>query len=148
MPMVQLNLPSYPFRIRTEGQSKEIFDSLRGKYVALTPEEWVRQHFIVFLRDSLKYPSGLISVEKGFEVNSRKKRADIVVYNAETTPWMVVECKAPTVKLTEEAFFQASSYHEKLSVKYMVVTNGLQHFCCKFDRGKFAFQSDFPPFGD
>jgi hypothetical protein len=148
MSMVPLNLPPCSFRIRTEGQSKEIFDSLRGKYVALTPEEWVRQHFIVFLRDSLKYPAGLISVEKGFEVNTRKKRADIVVYSADTKPWMVVECKAPSVKLSEEAFFQASSYHDKLSVKYMVVTNGLQHFCCKFDQGRFAFQPGFPSFGD
>jgi hypothetical protein len=144
--MEKLNLPSYPFRFRTSGQSKEIFDSLRKKYVVLTPEEWVRQHFIMFIREELHYPPGFISVEKGLSVNDRKKRADIVVYDSKGNPWMIIECKAPKVKLTESAFYQAATYHMKLEVKYLVVTNGLAHFCCKFEKENFTFTQNFPAF--
>ena len=144
--MENLNLPTYPFRFRTSGQSKEIFDTLRKKYVVLTPEEWVRQHFIMFLRDQLLYPAGFISVEKGLSVNDRKKRADIVIHDSTGKPWMIVECKAPKVKLTENAFYQAASYHLKLDVKYLVVTNGITHFCCKFEKEKFVFTDGFPGF--
>ena len=144
--MDNLNLPHYPFRFRTSGQSKEIFDTLRRKYVALTPEEWVRQHFIMFLTEELKYPAGFISIEKGLVVNTRKKRADIVIHDANGKPWMIVECKAPSVKLTENAFYQAAAYHLKLQVKYLVVTNGLTHFCCKFEQDSFVFNDGFPGF--
>ncbi|MDQ3050113.1 MAG: type I restriction enzyme HsdR N-terminal domain-containing protein [Bacteroidota bacterium] len=145
--MDTLNLPTFPFRFRTSGQSKEIFDTLRKKYVVLTPEEWVRQHFIMYLRDGLNYPAGYISVEKGLLFNDRKKRTDIVVHDSLGKPWMIVECKAPTVKLTENAFYQAASYHLKLDVKYLVVTNGLTHFCCKFENENFVFSKGFPEFG-
>ncbi len=144
--MDNLNLPTYPFRFRTTGQSKEIFDTLRRKYVALTPEEWVRQHFIMFLKEELKYPAGFISIEKGLVVNTRKKRADIVIHDAKGKPWMIVECKAPSVKLTENAFYQAAAYHLKLQVKYLVVTNGMTHFCCKFEQESFVFIDSFPAF--
>ena len=144
--MDNLNLPTYPFRFRTTGQSKEIFDTLRRKYVALTPEEWVRQHFIMFLKEELKYPAGFISIEKGLVVKTRKKRADIVIHDAKGKPWMIVECKAPSVKLTENAFYQAAAYHLKLQVKYLVVTNGMTHFCCKFEQESFVFIGSFPAF--
>src|SRR4030095_3791438 len=107
--MVNLNLPTYPFRFRTSGQSKEIFDSLRKKFVALTQEEWVRQNFIMYLKEELRYPAGLISIEKGFLLNQRKKRADIVVHDSNGLPWMIVECKAPSITLSEETFYQAAS---------------------------------------
>jgi len=144
--MENLNLPIYPFRLRTSGQSKEIFDTLRRKYVSLTPEEWVRQHFIMFLREQLQYPAGFIAVEKGLSLNDRKKRTDIVVHDSTGKPWMIVECKAPTVKLTENAFYQAATYHMKLNVKYLIVTNGIKHFCCKFENEKFIFTDNFPHF--
>ena len=144
--MDNLNLPNYPFRFRTSGQSKEIFDTLRKKYVSLTPEEWVRQHFIKYLSDELKYPPGFISIEKGLLFNDRKKRTDIVVHDSYGKPWMIVECKAPHIKLTENAFYQAASYHLKLEVKYLVITNGLKHFCCKFENEKFVFTNSFPGF--
>jgi len=144
--MVSLNLPTYPFRIRTSGQSKEIFDSLRKKYVALTPEEWVRQHFTMFMVEELKYPKGIISLEKGLTFNSRKKRTDIVVHDSTGKPWMIIECKAPQIKLTETVFYQASGYHLKLNVKYLIVTNGLKHFCCKFENESFRFIDHFPIF--
>ncbi|MBK9046035.1 MAG: type I restriction enzyme HsdR N-terminal domain-containing protein [Bacteroidetes bacterium] len=144
--MAELNLPSYPFKIRTTGQSKEIFDSLRRKFVLLTPEEWVRQHFVEFLKNELGYPASLIAIEKGFKVNQRSKRADIVIHNRSGMPWMIVECKASHVVLTEEAFYQAASYHLKLNVSYLIITNGLQHYCCKFENGTFAFVEGFPTF--
>jgi hypothetical protein len=146
MIMDNLNLPAYPFRFRTSGQSKEIFDSLRKKYVLLTPEEWVRQHFIMFLKEQLNYPAGFISVERGLLLNDRKKRTDIVIHDSTGKPWMIVECKAPGVKLSQEAFYQAAAYHLKLQVKYLVVTNGMKHFCCKFENEKFTFTESFPGF--
>jgi len=114
--------------------------------VILTPEEWVRQHFIMYIIEELQYPSGLITIEKGLLFNSRQKRSDIVVHNNEGMPWMIIECKAPKVKLTEAAFYQAASYHMKLQVKYLIVTNGLKHFCCKFENDKFEFIDNFPAY--
>ena len=142
--MVNLNLPTYPFRFRTSGQSKEIFDSLRKKFVALTQEEWVRQNFIMYLKEELRYPVGLITIEKGFLLNQRKKRADIVVHDSNGLPWMIVECKAPSITLSEETFYQAASYHLKLHVKYLVVTNGITHFCSKFENENFSLLTNFP----
>lgn len=144
--MKELNLPSYPFRIRTSGQSTEIFDSLRKKFVSLTPEEWVRQHFIMYLCNGLHYPSAMIAVEKGLKFNTLQKRADIVIHNRQGAPWMIVECKAPEVRLSQEAFYQAAGYHLQLQVQYLAVTNGLQHYCCKFAGDSFEFISDFPPY--
>jgi hypothetical protein len=146
--MSDLNLPSYPFRLRTTGQSKEIFDSIRRKFVALTPEEWVRQHFLAFMVDHLRYPAPLINMERGLIFNERKKRTDIVVHNRDGKPWMIVECKAPFVVLNEETFYQAASYHLQLNVQYLVVTNGMKHYCCKFENGAFAFVKGFPSYGD
>jgi hypothetical protein len=146
MNIQQLNLPTYPFRTRTTGQSTEIFDSIRKKFVVLTPEEWVRQHFIMFIRNKLNYPAGMISVERGFRINTRAKRTDVVVHDTGGSPWMIIECKAPEVKLTEEAFYQAAGYHIKLNALYLVVTNGMQHYCCKFADNSFEFIKDFPPY--
>jgi hypothetical protein len=144
--MTELNLPTYQFRIRTSGQSKEIFDSLRRKFVSLTPEEWVRQHFIMYMTNTLNYPAGLISVEKGLVFNERAKRTDIVLHNKSGKPWMIVECKAPKIVLSEETFYQAANYHLKLDVEYLVVTNGIQHYCCKFAEGNFMFVNGFPAY--
>jgi len=144
--MSELNLPSYPFRLRTTGQSKEIFDSIRRKFVALTPEEWVRQHFLAFMVEHLKYPASLINLERGLIFNERKKRTDIVVHNRNGIPWMIVECKAPFVILNQETFYQAATYHLKLNVQYLVVTNGMKHYCCKFENGTFVFVKGFPTY--
>ncbi|HEX5003488.1 MAG TPA: type I restriction enzyme HsdR N-terminal domain-containing protein [Bacteroidia bacterium] len=145
-PMQSLNLPPYEFRIRNKGQSKEIFDCVRRKFVALTPEEWVRQHFVRFLSEELGYPLSLMTLEKGLEVNQMRKRTDLVVHNRSGQPWMIVECKAPTVVLTSEALYQASMYHETLSSTYLTVTNGLKHFCCEFIDGSFHFLNELPPY--
>lgn len=146
--MITLNLPEYPVKLRKDGQSKQIFDAIRRKYVALTPEEWVRQHFIHFLILEKKYPGSLLSVEKGLKVNEIRKRTDIVVYSKEGKPWMIVECKSPEIEINEETFFQAARYNHKLKVSYLVLTNGLCHYCLKIEQDKVVFEDDLPPYSD
>ncbi|MCD4695760.1 MAG: type I restriction enzyme HsdR N-terminal domain-containing protein [Bacteroidales bacterium] len=131
--MQKLNLPEYSFRLREQENKKQIFDRWRKKYVVLTPEEWVRQNFIMFLVEKKKFPGSLITVEKGLQVGGRVKRTDVVVYNRQAKPLLIVECKAPEVKITETVFDQIVRYNINLNVNYLVVTNGLQHFCCKLD---------------
>jgi len=141
-----LNLPPFEFNIRSLGQSKEIFDVFRRKFVALTPEEWVRQHFAVFMRDHLGYPQGLMALEVGLIINGVANRADIVTYDREGNPWMIVECKAPEVKVVPEVFYQASRYHSGLQAPFIAVTNGMVHFCCAWHDERFEFQKAFPQF--
>ncbi len=121
-----LKLPAIDARIRKgEGEKEEIFDPLRKKYVALTPEEWVRQHMIHYLLGHLGYPSSLVTVEAGLSYGKRKKRTDIVVHGRNGRPVMIVECKAPHVPLTQEVLQQAAMYNMPLQVSYLVLTNGL-----------------------
>ena len=132
----KLNLPEYSFSFRTAGngsQRTQIFDTIRKKYVALTPEEWVRQNFIQYLATEKKFPVSLMAIEMGMKYNQMQKRGDVVVYDNTGNPWLIVECKAPHVKVTQEAFDQVARYNMTLKVKYVVVTNGLNHFCCEID---------------
>ena len=101
--------------------------------MVLTPEEWVRQHFIHFLINQLHYPKSLIKVEGGLIFNTLQKRSDIVVFNREGNPWMMIECKAPELKLSERTIRQASLYNHSLKAKYIVITNGMSHICCEID---------------
>lgn len=144
--MQKLNLPDYQFQIKTSGQSKQIFDKLRSKYVALTPEEWVRQNFILFLIEEKKYPAGLFSVERGIKLNQMSKRTDLVIYDRERKPWMLVEFKSYDVPVTQEVFYQAARYNMVHNVPFMVVTNGMEHFCCKMTAESFEFMDDLPEF--
>jgi hypothetical protein len=146
--LTDLNLPSFPFKLRSSGQNKQIFDLLRRRYVTLTPEEWVRQHFIQYLINSKRYPAALIAVEKGIKVQGLQKRADVVVFNRYGNPWMIVECKAPDVGLNEETLYQAARYNMALKVRYLVLTNGLEHFCCVLDDKRISFMDDLPGFGE
>jgi len=145
--LITLNLPEFPFKLRTVGQSKQIFDALRRKYVALTPEEWVRQHFISFLITDKKYPASYISVERGLKINTLQKRTDIVVHDRSGKPWMIVECKSPDVEISEETFYQAGRYNIGLQVSYLVLTNGLSHFCMRLRQQETVFEDDLPVFG-
>ena len=129
----QLNLPSYPFKIKTQGERKQIFDVIRKKYVVLTPEEWVRQHVIRYLISEKAFPPSLIAVEAGLKYNKMQKRSDIVVYDKNGGAAMMVECKAPSVKITQDVFDQVARYNMTLKVRYLVVTNGINHFCCLMD---------------
>ena len=144
--MTKLNLPGYPLQIREQGQSKQIFDAIRKKYVALTPEEWVRQHFIHYLISEKKYPIALIAVEASFEFNGLSKRCDILVYDRNFKPWLIVECKAPKVTLDQKVFDQIARYNLKWNVGIFILTNGLQHFCCKMDheKGEYIFLNEIP----
>ena len=131
--MQKLNLPTCTFSIKSNENKKFIFDIIRKKYFVLTPEEWVRQHFIHFLIHRKKYPISLIAVEKQLRVNQQKKRTDILVFNTLGTPEIIVECKAPSIKITQESFDQIARYNLKLNAKYLVVSNGLTHYFCKMD---------------
>ncbi|MEN8224874.1 MAG: type I restriction enzyme HsdR N-terminal domain-containing protein [Bacteroidota bacterium] len=144
--MQELNLPSYEFRLKkTEGQLR-IFDEIRKKFVVLTPEEWVRQNFISYLRDQKSVPAGLIILEKKLVMNTMTRRPDIVIHNRQGKPVMIVECKAPEVKISQDAFDQIARYNSVLRVPFLVVTNGMQHYCCRMDykANSYRFLEDIP----
>ncbi|MCX6247765.1 MAG: type I restriction enzyme HsdR N-terminal domain-containing protein [Bacteroidetes bacterium] len=148
--MQTLNLPEPVLRIRNKGFKKEVFDSVRRRFVALTPEEWVRQHFIHYLVELRNVPLSLIAVEAPVRYNSLKKRGDIVVYGKDGSPCLIVECKAPKVAVTQAVFDQAAMYNVSLKVPYLAVTNGMEHFACYIDHGtgKILFLKEIPMFED
>jgi hypothetical protein len=131
--MEKLNLPPFDFELKKSAESVFIFDALRKRFVVLTPEEWVRQHFIHYLIEHLKYPKALIRVEGGLTFNTLSKRSDIVVFDREVKPWMIVECKAPALKLSQRTIEQAATYNHSLKAKYIVITNGMSTICCETD---------------
>ena len=134
-----LNLPVYLFKTKSDGQITKIFDTIRRKYVTLTPEEWVRQNFIQYLICEKKYPAALLAIEMPIRYNTLKKRGDIVAFNNQGAQVLMVECKAPEVKITQQVFDQIARYNLSLNVKYLVVTNGLEHYCCIMDHEKKAY---------
>ncbi|MGB3073873.1 MAG: type I restriction enzyme HsdR N-terminal domain-containing protein [Chitinophagales bacterium] len=143
---MQITFPKYEFNIRNrEGQS-QIFDAIRKRFVALTPEEWVRQHWLRYLIEEKKYPRSLIAVEMSLKLNKLSKRCDIVVYGKNGKPQLIVECKAGDVKLTQKVFDQIARYNLTLKVKYLVVSNGSKSFCCEIDveKGSYHFMHDLP----
>lgn len=146
--MEKLNLPVYEFRIKTEERKQFIFDIARRKYVTLTPEEWVRQHIIHYLTKEKKYPCQLIAVETSIKVNKLEKRCDIVLFDNTGKPLIIVECKAPSVKISQGTFNQIASYNLKLRVNYLLVTNGLNHFCCEMDykSNSYKFITEIPEY--
>jgi len=145
--MLLLNLPHYEFKI-TEGETGKIFDFIRKKYVTLTPEEWVRQNFLKYLVSEKKYPQSLILIEKNLQVHQTKKRCDAVVYNNSGQPLMILEFKKPEVAINQDVFDQIGRYNIPLKVKYLVVSNGLKHYCCAidFEKNKFWFVDGIPDY--
>lgn len=143
-----LNLPACEVKVRRNGIKKEIFDPIRKRFVALTPEEWVRQHFIQYLMNECHVPPMLIGVEIALKYNGLSKRSDIVVFDRLGQPAMAVECKATSVKIDQKVFDQLARYNMVLNVKYLIVTNGLAHYCCRIDKtgGTYEFLPDIPPF--
>lgn len=137
--MQALNFPSYSFRLKASENKTLIFDIIRKKSVVLTPEEWVRQHVVHFLHQEKKYPLSLISVEKQLKINSLAKRTDIVVFNRQGLPHIIVECKAPSVKITQDTFDQIARYNLQLEAPVLMVTNGLEHYYCHMDHDKKAY---------
>ena len=146
--MQLLNLPVFEFKFRQQGARKQIFDIVRKKYVALTSEEWVRQNFLHFLITDKKFPASLIAVEAGLKYNQLQKRLDVLVYDKQGNPYLMVECKATDVKITQDVFDQIARYNMAFKVNYLVVTNGLQHFCCKMDyiTNTFTYLETVPDF--
>lgn len=146
--MQNLNLPNYKFKLKSSENKTLIFDNLRKKYFVLTPEEWVRQHFVQYLIDEKKYPVSLIALEKQLTINNRKKRTDILVFNADGNPDIIVECKAPHIKITQATFDQIARYNLKLKANYLIVTNGLEHFYCKmdFEKETYIFLKEIPSY--
>jgi len=141
-------LPNVALKTKSVEGTIQVFDVIRKKYFVLTPEEWVRQHFIHYLNNEKNYPMGLMGVEKMIKYNALKTRADIVLYTREGKAKMIVECKAPNIKITQDTFNQIAKYNFKLKVEYLVVTNGIQHFCCRMDyeNNKITFLDDIPTF--
>jgi hypothetical protein len=146
--MQPLNLPDFECDIQQNNGFTTIFDGLRKKYVVLTPEEWVRQNFVNYMVTHLKYPKSLIKLEKGHAFNTLKKRSDIIVYDREGAAFMLIECKASHVKIEQKVFVQASVYNKTVKAKYLVITNGMQHFCCRIDReaNSYKFMDELPVF--
>ena len=146
--MQELNLPPYVFRYQRDGDQVRIFDELRKKYIALTPEEWVRQNFIRCMVEEKNVPSGLIVQEKKLVMNTMTRRPDIVIYNRNAEAVMIIECKAPEVRIGQDTFDQIARYNSVLLVPYLIVTNGLNHYCCKMDytNEAYSFLEDIPTY--
>ena len=149
--MDKLNLPAYKFRI--SGAKKNnllIFDAFRKKFISLTPEEWVRQHILRFLTEEKNVPEALVSVEAGININKLAKRYDALIYGRSGNPWMIVECKAPSVAINQSVFDQVVAYNQTVRAKYILVTNGLKHYCCDMSSSnqQVQFLNDIPDFGD
>ncbi len=146
--MQKLNLPPYDVNLRKMDGKIHIFDPIRKKYLVLTPEEWVRQHFLQFLIHHKSYPTSLIKMESGLKYHERSKRTDLVVYNREMKPHLLVECKAPEVKISDKTFSQIANYFRQLPAKYMIVTNGMQQYCFRPDKEELVFEKEIPEFSD
>lgn len=146
--MYDLNLPSFEYQVKKADDRYWIFDVLRKKYLVLTPEEWVRQHFVHHLLRDLAYPRALIRLEGGLSYNQLSKRSDIVVFDRQGAPWMVVECKAPTQAINQNTIHQASTYNATLRAPYLAVTNGLSHYYFQVDwqENKTARLSSLPAY--
>lgn len=148
--MQSLNFPPYSIQVKQEEGREMVFDPIRKLWVALQPEEWVRQHVLEFLQQDRQVPAGLIAVEKGFSFQGKPYRADVIVHNRQGKPALMVECKAPEVPISQATFDQVATYNRVIRASYLYVTNGLQHFCSKIDwsRQSYEFISSVPGFED
>lgn len=147
--MIKLNLPEYNYKIQTRNSKKYIFDIVRKKFVALTPEEIVRQNFLHFLIFEKKFPKELLGVEVSLKLNNTDKRSDIVLYNNKGKASLLVECKAPNININQKTFNQIAVYNIKFEAKYLTVTNGMAHYCCKYDQnGNYKFLKDIPEYSE
>ncbi|NOY48333.1 MAG: type I restriction enzyme HsdR N-terminal domain-containing protein [Chlorobi bacterium] len=146
--MQELNFPKFSFRFKNNENKPFIFDEIRKKFVALQPEEWVRQHCVQYLIREKKYPKSLINVEKELKINGLKKRYDIVIFNPDGSIFLIVECKAPKITINQTAFDQIARYNLALNAEYLMVTNGLNHYYCTMDfkEQRYQFLKDIPDY--
>jgi len=145
--MDQLNFPEYKFRIaRGEDGKKYIFDSLRHKEIILTPEEWVRQHLIRYITEEKDFPPALVSIEAGVKVNTLSRRYDALVYSRNGKPLLLIECKAPGIKINQQTFDQIIAYNHTMKANYLLISNGLKHYCCKLkaEKDRYEFLPEIP----
>ena len=145
-----LNLPAYDVRLRKDVKGRvKIYDILRRRYVALTPEEWVRQHFVNYMIVEKKYPKSLMVNETQLMLGEKKLRCDSVVLGKDGKPCMIIEYKAPTIALTQKVFDQIGVYNMLLHVDYLIVSNGMQHICCKmnYEDNSYEFLKEIPEYG-
>ncbi|MEG2819339.1 MAG: type I restriction enzyme HsdR N-terminal domain-containing protein [Muribaculaceae bacterium] len=143
---MQLNLPPREFKIKKTDNSYQIFDELRKKFVALTPEEWVRQNFILYLINDKKFPAGLMDNEVSLVQNGIKRRCDTLVSDREGLPFVIIEYKAPSIEVTQKVFDQIARYNMVMRAKYLIVSNGIIHYCCKIDyiNSTYEFLTEIP----
>jgi len=146
--MQKLNFPVYFFRFKNSENKVSIFDEIRKKFILLTPEEWVRQHVVQFLLQDKKYPKSYINVEKLIKINNLSKRYDGVVFEPNGEIFLLIECKAPEVPISQQTFDQIARYNLVLKAKYLMVTNGLNHYFCQmdFENEKYVFLKELPEF--
>ena len=146
--MQQLNFPFYSFRFKNSENKTAIFDEIRKKFILLTPEEWVRQNVVQYLITEKKYPKSLINVEKTLKINNLLKRYDVVIFNSDGTIHLLIECKAPTVKISQQTFDQIAVYNFNLNADFLMVTNGLTHYICQidFENKKYNFLENIPEY--
>ena len=144
--MQQLKFPVYSFRFKSSENKTLIFDEIRKKFIILTPEEWVRQHVLRFLISEKKYPKSLINVEKQLKVKDTIKRYDVVIYNRDGSIFLIVECKAPSIPITQQTFDQIARYNLVANATYLMVSNGLDHYYCQMDyeNEAYIFLKDLP----
>jgi hypothetical protein len=148
--MKKLNFPVYSFRFKNSENKVAIFDEIRKKFILLTPEEWVRQHTIQFLLNENQYPKSYINVEKLIKINDLSKRYDVVVFQPNGEIYLLIECKAPEVQITQQTFDQIARYNLVLKAKYLMVTNGLNHYFCQmdFENEKYVFLKELPEYSN
>lgn len=146
--MPALTLPDHGVKTKHDAGGVQVFDPIRRRWLALLPEEWVRQHFINHLVFDLGYPASLIAVERSLVLNGLAKRADILVHDAQGLPLLLVECKAPGVGITQRTFEQAARYNSVFRVKWLMITNGVKHYCCAVDHvtSSTSFMDHLPTF--
>lgn len=146
--MQKLNFPTYSFRFKNSENKVAIFDEIRKKFIILTPEEWVRQHVLQYLLQDKNYPKSYINVEKLIKINDLSKRYDIIVYQPDGAIYLLIECKAPEVAITQQTFDQIARYNLVLNAKYLMVSNGLNHYFCQMDliKEKYIFLQELPEF--
>ena len=146
--MEPLNLPPYDIKVSEKDGKRLIFDELRRRYVALTPEEWVRQHFVHYLIGHLGYPAGLLANEVELKIGDKRLRCDSILFDKQAHPQMIIEYKAPNIQLTQRVFSQISAYNLLLHVDYLIVSNGMQHICCRMDytNNTYHFLQEIPTY--
>ncbi|WP_024993991.1 type I restriction enzyme HsdR N-terminal domain-containing protein [Phocaeicola paurosaccharolyticus] len=146
--MLSLNLPSYEPKISIKEGKRFIFDILRKKYIALTPEEWVRQNFVQYLINFKGFPKGLLANEVKISLNNTIKRCDTVLYSRDMSAKLIVEYKAPHIEITQAVFDQITRYNMVLKVEYLIISNGMNHYCCKIDytNNSYTFLKDIPSY--